>query len=104
MRTRTMRAVGGLAAAGTLIMLGPAEAGAATQASAAPGSAWGKAIEVPGTFSLNVGGNSSMVSVSYTQSGYCAVAGNYGASDGDSVITRVATALADSPLCASSTP
>jgi hypothetical protein len=38
---------------------------------------WGKAIEVPGSAALNVGGSDEVLSVSCTSSGYCAAGGSY---------------------------
>jgi hypothetical protein len=38
---------------------------------------WGKAIEVPGSAALNVGGNADVVSVSCASAGNCAVGGSY---------------------------
>jgi len=50
--------------------------------------AWGNAIEVPGTASLNVGGNARVVSMSCPTRGYCAAGGSYGAAAGDRIITQ----------------
>jgi hypothetical protein len=36
---------------------------------------WGKAVEVPGSGALNVGGFAQVISVSCTSAGYCAAAG-----------------------------
>jgi len=58
-------------------------------ASAAGGVAgWGKAIEVPGTGRLNVGGNARVTSVSCTPQGYCAAGGTYGAYGAYPVLTQ----------------
>jgi hypothetical protein len=112
-----MRALGGVAVAVTLAALGSAQAGAAAKIppvpsarplivshrgaahrmampigpdnAAASGGAWDKAIEVPGTASLNVGGVAAVESVSCTSRDYCAAAGDYGSSPDDRDVTRV---------------
>ncbi|HEY3905262.1 MAG TPA: hypothetical protein VGM14_15235 [Streptosporangiaceae bacterium] len=81
MRVHVKRVLGGLAA-GVLIVAGLAEAGGAAYASGSSGS-WDKAIEVPGTSSLNAGGNAYVSSVSCTSRGYCAAVGNYANAPGD---------------------
>jgi hypothetical protein len=88
MRLPVARALVVLAAAGTLAMLGSAGADAAAPAAAGSGSAWGKAVEVRGTYALNVGGNASVTSVSCTSRGYCAAGGIYGSSSDDSIVTQ----------------
>ena len=57
-------------------------------AAGGPGSAWGKAIEVRGTYSLNVGGNAGVLSVSCTSRGNCAAGGIYGSASDDPGITQ----------------
>jgi hypothetical protein len=57
-----------LASAGTNIL-------SITAASAT--GAWGSAIELPGTASLNTGGNAVVDSISCSTSGYCGAIGNY---------------------------
>src|SRR5579863_1242771 len=81
MRVHGVRALGGLAA-GVLIVTGIAGAGGAAYAAGSAGG-WGKATEVRGTFSLNLGGNAFVSSVSCTSHGYCAGAGNYANAQGD---------------------
>jgi hypothetical protein len=88
MRLPVTRALVVLAAAWTLVMLGSAGADAAATAAPGPGTAWGKAVEVRGTYSLNVGGNAAVLSVSCTSGGYCAAAGIYGSASDDSTITQ----------------
>jgi hypothetical protein len=41
------------------------------------GGIWGKAIEVPGTAALNIGGNASVISVSCASAGNCTAGGQY---------------------------
>jgi hypothetical protein len=43
---------------------------------------WGKAIEVPGSGTLNAGGNASVASVSCASAGNCAAGGTYRDSSG----------------------
>jgi hypothetical protein len=44
---------------------------------------WGKAIQVPGSGALNVGGFAQVISVSCISAGYCAAAGYYRQRSGD---------------------
>lgn len=81
MRVYVMRASGGLAA-GLLIVAGLAGAGGAAYAAGTSGG-WGKAMGVRGTFSLNLGGNASVSSVSCPTRGYCAAVGDYANAQGD---------------------
>jgi hypothetical protein len=74
MRVHMVRALGGLAA-GILIVASLAAGGAAYAAGSSGG--WGKAIQVPGTSSLNIGGNAYVSSVSCTSHGYCVAVGKY---------------------------
>lgn len=41
------------------------------------GGTWGKAVEAPGTATLNTGGNASLISVSCRAAGSCTAVGNY---------------------------
>ena len=70
-----MRAAGRLAA-GILALLGLIEAGGVVHA-ATPATPWERAIEVPGTFSLNVGGNAKVSSMSCPSRGFCVAVGEF---------------------------
>lgn len=52
---------------------------------------WGKAEEVPGTGTLNTGGNASAGSVSCTAPGDCSVAGSYSGSNGGEAFVATET-------------
>jgi len=61
---------------------------AVTLDATASAGVWGKAIEVRGTASLNVGGDARVVSVSCPTRGYCAAGGAYGAYAGSPGLTQ----------------
>ena len=65
------------AAAGTAVSLAPAARVAGSAGVAGRAGAWGNAEEVPGTATLNAGGNADVLSVSCGAPGNCAAGGFY---------------------------